>query len=99
MRCELKAEIKFRIIRDNYTRKLADNRDQWMSVRRSYGHPGTGQGLFVSVCHCDYCDQQYRAAASDALVTRNPFSAANQPGILALKTLSLALALHDKVTY
>ena len=43
-----------------------------MSVRRSYGHPGTGQGLFVSVCHCDYCDQQYRAAASDALVTRNP---------------------------
>ena len=43
-----------------------------MSVRRRYGDPG--QGLFVSVCHCEDCDQQYRGtAASDALVTRNPF--------------------------
>ena len=53
-----------------------------MSVRRSYGHPGAGQGLFVSVCHCDYCDQQYMQLPAMRLLRVTPFPT-NQPGILA----------------
>ena len=62
---------------------MADNRDQWMSVSGSYGHPGTGQGLFVSVCHCDYCDQQYDEQLPAMRLLRLTPYPTNQLGILA----------------
>ena len=78
--CELKIQIQDSALSGTITRgSWRITGDQWMSVRCSYGHPDTGQGLFVSVCHCDFCDQQYRAAANDALVTCNPFPSLRWP--------------------